>query len=86
MFCPKCGGGTFIADEELVRILEGSRPLKAVVKIHYVCRACNDRFGRIIHENLEDKRRDLSGVTAQSGSVQTSSSQPAEVPESLRFF
>ena len=85
MFCPKCGGGTFIADEELVKILEGSRPLKAVVKIHYVCRACGDRFGRIIHEILEEKRRDLSGVSVQPGSV-SSTPTKTEVPETLRFF
>ncbi len=85
MFCPKCGGGTFIADEELVKILEGSRPLKAIVKIHYVCRACNDRFGRIIHENLEEKRRDVSGVSVQVAASPTQSSS-STVPETLRFF
>lgn len=86
MFCPKCGGGTFIADEELVKVLEDSRPLKALIKIVYVCRACGDKFGRIVHEHLENRKRDESGTTSQ---VASAASQPKPVdalPESLRFF
>jgi len=90
IFCPKCGGGSFISDEELVKILEGTRPLKAVIKVHYNCRACGDRFGRLVHENLEEKKRDLSGLGSQSSVV--SSQQPiqqkteSEAAEGLRFF
>jgi len=85
MFCPKCGGGTFIADEELVKILEDSRPLKAVIKIFYVCRACGDKFGRIIHEFLDNKKRDESGVSVQPGSAPPIKSA-SEAAEGLRFF
>ena len=75
----------FIADEELVRILEDSRPLKAVIKIFYVCRACGDKFGRIIHELLENKKRDESGVGVHAGSA-TAPKSTSDIPESLRFF
>ena len=95
MFCPKCGGGTYISEEELVKILEESRPLKAVIKIFYVCRACAEKFSRLIHENLEDKKRDVSGVNAgSSSSYSQQSSQPAPTysrtedtaAEGLKFF
>lgn len=92
MFCPKCGGGTYIVEEELVKILEGTKPLQAVIKIAYACRACAERFSRIIHENLEEKKRDLSGVSPQAtqyqgAPVSTSSAAPREEnTEGLRFF
>ena len=86
MFCPKCGGGTFIADEELVKILEDSRPLKAVIKIFYVCRACGDKFGRIIHEFLDNKKRDESGVSVHPGAAPPIKSASEAAAEGLRFF
>ncbi len=86
MFCPKCGGGTFISDEELVKILEDSRPLKAVIKIIYVCRACGDKFGRLIHEHLENRKRDETGVSSQPSSVQPKPVGLDTAAEGLRFF
>ncbi len=87
IFCPKCGGGTFIADEELVKVLEDSRPLKAVIKLVYSCRACGDKFSRIVHEALENKKRDESGAGIQSGAGAASAVKPvSDVPEGLRFF
>lgn len=87
IFCPKCGGGSFISDEELVKILEGTRPLKAVIKVHYNCRACGDKFGRLVHENLEEKKRDLSGLGGQN-SVAPSNQARTEsaATEGLKFF
>ena len=86
MFCPKCGGGTFIVDEELVKVLEDSRPLKAVIKIVYACRACGDKFGRLVHEHLENRKRDESGTTSQASSASSPPKAVDAIPESLRFF
>lgn len=86
MFCPKCGGGTYIAEEELVKILEG-RTLRAIMKILYVCRACSEKFSRLVHEDLESRKRDESGTKpTQSYSPQSTSSETNSVPETLRFF
>ncbi len=96
IFCPKCGGGTYISEEELVKILEETRPLKAVIKVFYVCRACVEKFSRLVHENLEDKKRDISGVNAGLNSSSGYSQQPQQAPtysrsedtaaEGLKFF
>ena len=90
MFCPKCGGGTYISEEELVKILEDTRPLKAVIKVFYVCRACVEKFSRLVHENLEDKKRDVSGVGPNPGypqqPAQTYSKSEDTAAEGLKFF
>ena len=86
MYCPKCGGGTFIADEELVKVREDSRPLKAVIKLVYVCRACGDKFSRLVHEHLENRKRDESG-TSQTGSAAPAQSKSLDdAAQGLRFF
>ena len=90
IFCPKCGGGTYISEEELVKILEETRPLKAVIKVFYVCRACVEKFSRLVHENLEDKKRDVSGVGANPNYPQqpapTYSRSEDAAAEGLKFF
>lgn len=72
-----------------MKILEGTRPLKAVIKVHYNCRACGDKFGRLVHENLEEKKRDLSGLGSQNAGVASAPIQQrteGQAAESLRFF
>lgn len=89
MFCPKCGGGTFIAEEDLVKVLENSKPLKAILKIIYVCRACTERFSRLVHEDLETKKRDTSGINASTDFTKYSnqdSSDSDDAAEGLKFF
>ena len=86
IFCPKCGGGTYIQEEDLVRILENTRPLKAVLKILYVCRACADKFSRLVNEDLETKKRDTSGTGVANQQTQAPTRSVAEAAESLKFF
>ncbi|MBI4163489.1 MAG: hypothetical protein HY512_01385 [Candidatus Aenigmarchaeota archaeon] len=87
IFCPKCGGGTYIAEEELIKILEG-RTLRAILKILYVCRACSEKFSRLVHEDLEARKRDERGTSVQQGYNQGSSpsSSTEQIPETLKFF
>ncbi len=87
MFCPKCGGGTYIAEEELIKVLEG-RTLRAILKILYVCRACSEKFSRLVHEDLESRKRDERGTGVQQGYGQgaSSSSSTEQIPDTLRFF
>ncbi len=90
MFCPKCGGGTYITDEELIQVVDKSRPSKAVIKVLYVCRACAERFSRLIHEDLEKKKRDERGVSQPGYNQQQDSSykdnSENENRDSLKFF
>lgn len=57
MNCPKCNGGTYLSEEEVVKVIENVTPVKIMVRGTYVCRACNERFTRVFSEDLEAKRR-----------------------------
>ena len=57
MFCPKCSGGTFVAEEDVVKVLETTVPIKLVIKTTYMCRSCNEKFSRVIVEDVEAKRK-----------------------------
>ncbi len=82
MECPKCGGGAFLSEEELVQILEQMDPMKVVSKMIYVCRACSEKFSRLMCENLEAKRK-ISPDSAPEPSTATQETNPAE---GLKFF
>ena len=85
MECPKCGGGAFLSEEELVQVMANTQPIKVVLKAVYVCRACSEKFSRLVCENLEAKRKTgpdnapVSNMPANTGA----SSDPAE---GLKFF
>ncbi|MBU0899106.1 MAG: hypothetical protein KKB03_01080 [Nanoarchaeota archaeon] len=57
MECPKCGGGAFLSEEELVKILEGTEPLRMIAKAKYQCRACSESFSRLICDTLEGRHK-----------------------------
>ncbi|MFH1445028.1 MAG: hypothetical protein ABIF08_00935 [Nanoarchaeota archaeon] len=57
MECPKCGGGAFLSEEELVKILEGFEPLRMIAKAKYQCRACSETFSRLICDTLEGRQK-----------------------------
>jgi DNA-directed RNA polymerase subunit RPC12/RpoP len=81
MECPKCGGGAFVSEEDLIKILENTDPIKAVIKIIYQCRACSEKFSRLVHDTLESRNKETTETTT---SVPTQ-----DVPdpaESLSFF
>ncbi len=82
--CPKCGGGAFLSEEELVRIMENTAPMKVVAKATYQCRACSERFSRLVCDDLEARKKDAEEivpagtVAAPSQPAATASSSPAE--------
>ncbi len=86
--CPKCNGGTYLADEELVQVLENTDPVKVLVKATYQCMSCSERFTRIICDELSARRRPTEqshpGYSTQPAPVRPS---PANDPaEGLKFF
>jgi len=88
MECPKCGGGTYLAEEELVQVLEGTRPLKAVIKATFVCRACAEKVSRLVCDTIENRKEIQSTPPAHPYATPnlTDVSQDPDPPEGLRFF
>ncbi len=68
MNCPKCQGGAYLGEEDLVKVVENSTPMRLLIKQTFVCRACAERFSRIISDDMDARRRPL--VDSSSG-VQT---------------
>ena len=95
MDCPKCGGGTYIVDEEFVKVIENTEPMKVVAKATYQCRSCNERFTRLIVENLDAKRKEeptrSQGVYSGQTFGMENPTQPAAgssegAADNLKFF
>jgi Zn-finger nucleic acid-binding protein len=89
--CPKCGGGAYLAEEELIKILEGTNPLKVLLRAHFVCRACAEKFNRIIYDDLANRKHNPQAAApfqVYQPPAQTASApaQQDSVAESLRFF
>lgn len=73
--CPKCGGGAFLSEEELVRIMENTAPMKVVAKATFQCRACSERFSRLVCDDLDARKREAED-RVPAGVVATASEQP----------
>ncbi len=90
MNCPKCGGGSFLAEEELVQVLEGMDPVKILLKAVFQCRSCNERFVRILYDDLAARKKPPEQAAGYQAPYQPSAqpSQPAsqEPHEGLKFF
>lgn len=97
MQCPKCNGEAYLVDEELVKIIENTDPMKVVAKAVYQCRACGERFSRLVIENIDAKRVQAqqsrqqgiySGETfgAPSPSARAPANPEGESIDNLRFF
>lgn len=89
MECPKCGGGAFLSEEELVQVLDNVEPIKVVSKSVYVCRACSEKFSRLVCENLAAKKKmGPDNAPVQDTRVKrTSDVKPSSDPaEGLKFF
>ena len=97
MECPKCGGGAYLAEEELVQVLENTEPLKILIKAKYQCRACSETFSRIVYDDMNarkkaDEQHPMAPYPMQSQQqgynkpsiVRTSDED--EAAESLKFF
>ncbi len=91
MECPKCAGGAYLAEEELVQVLN-TEPVKVISKATFVCRSCSERFTRLVCEPLDAKRRPPEAPYAYGGAFvysnqkqQAQAAQP-DPAEGLRFF
>ena len=94
--CPKCNGEAYLVDEELVRVVENTDPMKVIAKAVYQCRACGERFSRLVIENIDARKTQESGrsqgiYSGETFASQPRASQPAGNPEGeaidqLRFF
>ncbi len=80
MDCPKCGGGAYLLEEELVKILENTEPIKILLKAVYQCRACSEKFSRLVYDNLEARKKQESTEAPKHEKT-----EPVPV-EGLRFF
>jgi len=44
-------------EEEVVKVLENTTPIKMILKATYVCRSCGEKFSRIFCEDVDAKKR-----------------------------
>jgi len=93
MQCPKCGAEAYLVDEELIRVVENTDPMKVIAKAIYQCRSCGDRFSRLVIENIDARKVQetqrsqesqrsqgvYSGETFGSSGSTASKSQPAPI-------
>lgn len=91
MECPKCSGGSYLVEEDLVKVLESPDPIKILIKATYQCRACSDRFTRLFYDLLESRRRpdvqyDQQPQYQQSTQYQQQAKQEDAAAEGLKFF
>jgi transposase-like protein len=56
--CPKCGSDSFLSEEEMAGVVDKSDPSKVAIKQIFKCKACGERFSRIIFENLDSKKKE----------------------------
>lgn len=68
MNCPKCGGGAFLGEEDLVKVMDNMQPMKLLIKQTFVCRACSEKFSRIVWDDFEARKRTEEGAM---GGVET---------------
>jgi hypothetical protein len=83
--CPKCQGGAYLLDEELVKVLENTKPLKIIAKATYQCRSCAEKFSRLVYENLEERKRPPE-VRMQPAAYLPPRQEPEEAAEGLQFL
>ncbi len=89
MECPKCQGGAYLAEEEFVRVLEGTRPLQAIMKATFVCRSCTERFTRLVTDNLDKRKLVIKPMPSQyayQSQARDESMTADEAAEGLKFF
>jgi hypothetical protein len=66
MNCPKCNGGSFVSEEELVQVMDGE-PARLLLKATFSCRACNERYTRLVWDDLGHHRKVLTTPQGQPG-------------------
>ena len=94
MECPKCGGGAYLSDEELIKVLENTDPIKIMFRAIFSCRACAEKFSRIFYDDLGARKKPqevrpypYQGQGQQYEPVRpTGAKSEDEAAEGLRFF
>jgi hypothetical protein len=97
MQCPKCNGGSFLSEEELVKVLENTEPHRIIIKATRTCMACQEKFSRLVWDELGPHRRHMPqqqpGYPQQAPNPYQYAQQPQPqaqkeepVVEGLRFF
>ena len=84
--CPKCGGGSFLAEEELVKVLENTDPVKVLIKSIYQCRACSERFSRLVSDSLDARRKQAEAPAPVQYTRQESSYSRPEPAGGIQFL
>ena len=90
--CPKCQGGAYLADEDLVKIMDASTPMKLLIKQTFVCRACAERFSRIVWDDMESRRKSFEESTVQTVSLAgnppttTAATSPDQAASGIQFL
>ena len=69
MFCPKCGGGAYLADEDLLKVVDNTQPMKVVIKQTFVCRACTDKFSRVASDDMDSRRKASDGTIVTTSAM-----------------
>ncbi len=65
--CPKCNSRAYISDEEVVKVLENTDPVKIILRITYVCRSCGERFTRVVTENVKARKKESGESSGTPG-------------------
>jgi hypothetical protein len=66
MECPKCSGGAYLVEEDLIQVLENTEPVKLMIKATYTCRACSERFTRVIYDDIDARKKQPDGMAPPS--------------------
>lgn len=59
MNCPKCNGGSFLTEEDLVKHIESTEPHKIIIKATHTCMACQEKFSRLVWDDLGPHRKHM---------------------------
>jgi hypothetical protein len=94
MYCPKCSGGAFLSDEDLVKVLENTAPMKLLIKQSFVCKACSERFSRVVWDDIDARKKTMGEQTTIQQTPMTEpvqqqnfqSSTPNQAAAGIRFL
>ncbi|NYZ76874.1 hypothetical protein H0O02_01000 [Candidatus Micrarchaeota archaeon] len=57
MNCPKCDGGAYVSEEEVINLVDSVVPAKVILKVTYICKSCAERFTRVYLEDIDAAAR-----------------------------
>ena len=84
--CPKCNGGTFLSEEELIQVLENVDPVKVLIKATFQCMSCSERFTRLMCDDLSARRRPAESRISGSYAAEPAQAPARDPAEGLKFF